>query len=104
MGLTGIGLARIKMVVGAFCDRRSRAKIRDKLRMEYSVQNQDVLIHEVRPKWDDPEKTTESSVARLRYGNGISGRGKGAPGALSSTRQVTFGPMSIHQSRCSGFT
>jgi len=51
MALTEIELARIKMVVGALCDRRSPAEVRDRLRVEYSIRNQDVLIHEVRQKW-----------------------------------------------------
>jgi len=67
MALAEIELARIKKYVGSFCARRSPIHIRDKLSLEYLIKNQDVLIYERRPKWNDPTSTTESSVAKLRY-------------------------------------
>lgn len=51
MAFAEIELARVKKVVGGFCDSRTNPEIRDKLRYEYSVQRHDVVIHEVRPHW-----------------------------------------------------
>ena len=62
-----IDLARIEKIVGDFCQRRTPVHIRDKLRLEYSVKNQDVLIFEVRPRWNNPRETVESPIAKLRY-------------------------------------
>ena len=67
MTLAEIELARIKKYVGSLCARRSPVHIRDKLSLEYRIKNHDVLIYERRPMWNDPSKTTESAVAKLRY-------------------------------------
>ena len=67
MAFTEIELARIKKIVGGFCGSRSPAHIRDKLRYDYKVQNQAVIIYEIRPQWDDPEKKIEAPLAKLNF-------------------------------------
>lgn len=67
MAFAEIELARVKKVVGGFCESRVRPEIRDKLRYEYSVHRHDVEIHEVRPHWQDPGLETRTGVAKFRF-------------------------------------
>lgn len=67
MAFAEIELARVKQIVGGFCERRVPPEIRDKLRLEYSVDRYDVVINEVRPHWKDPGKETQSPVAKFRF-------------------------------------
>jgi hypothetical protein len=60
-------LKRIDQVVGALCERRSPAHLRDKLRLSYSVKNHQVLVQEARPDWHNPSEWIESDIAKLRY-------------------------------------
>lgn len=60
-------LQRIDQVVGAFCQRRSPARLWDQIRVGYSVKNHDVLIYESRPRWRKPEEWIASEFAKLRY-------------------------------------
>jgi hypothetical protein len=60
-------LKRIEQAVGALCQRRSPAQLKDKLRLSYSVKNHEVLIYESRPDWHNPSEWIESSIAKLRY-------------------------------------
>ena len=67
MAFAEIELARVKKVVGEFCDSRTNPEIRDKLRYEYSVQRHDVVIHEVRPHWRESGRDTRTGVAKFRF-------------------------------------
>ena len=51
MAFAEIEIHKIKKLVGTFCQKRSPEHIRDKLRCEYRIQNQDVIIFE--PKLSD---------------------------------------------------
>ena len=67
MAFSELELKRIEQAVGEFCRTRSPAYLKDKLRLEYSVQGHEVVIFERRPKWDNPKTWIESPVAKLKY-------------------------------------
>lgn len=48
MAFTEIEIHKIRKLVGELCKKRSPEHIREKLRCEYKIQNQDVIIFEVR--------------------------------------------------------
>ncbi|MDP6526321.1 MAG: DUF3024 domain-containing protein [Kiritimatiellia bacterium] len=46
---------------------RPPLEIRDKLDTGYRVENQSVLLFEIRPRWDKPKDKMESPVAKATY-------------------------------------
>jgi len=51
MAYSDIELQRIKRDVGGLCEKKSPAHLRDQLRVEYKIENQSVILCEVRPQW-----------------------------------------------------
>ena len=67
MPFNDIELQRIKKEVGGLCSKRSPSHIKDKLRYEFEIEKQNVIIYEIRPKWDDPNEITKSPTAKLTF-------------------------------------
>ena len=67
MPLNDIILQKIKNEVGGLCSRRTPEKHQDKLRFEYEIVNQNVIIYEVRPAFYDPTEYIRMSFAKLTY-------------------------------------
>ncbi|MGQ0665577.1 MAG: DUF3024 domain-containing protein [Nitrospiraceae bacterium] len=67
MAFSELELKRIEQTVGEFCKKRSPPHLKDKLRLEYLVKGQDVVIFERRPRWDNPKEWIESPVAKLKF-------------------------------------
>ena len=67
MAFSEIELHRIKKEVGGFCSKRSPAHLKDQLRYDYEVDKQSVIIYEIRPMWENPQKHTKAPVAKLTY-------------------------------------
>ncbi len=67
MFFSELELQRIERDVGALCERRSPAHIRDKLRHDYKIEGQSVILFEVRPQWNDPSKYLELPYAKITY-------------------------------------
>ena len=67
MAFTEIELARVKKIVGGFCEKRVPVEIRDELRLEYSIDRHDVELYEVRPHWEDPAEEMQTPVAKFRF-------------------------------------
>lgn len=67
MSFTDVQLQRIKKEVGGLCTKRTPADLSDKLRCEYEVDKQSVIIYEVRPAWDQPSEVTRFPMAKLTY-------------------------------------
>ncbi|MCJ7615760.1 MAG: DUF3024 domain-containing protein [Desulfobacterales bacterium] len=67
MAFAEIEIHKIKKLVGMLCQKRSPEHIRDKLRCEYRIQNQDVIIFEVRPRWNNPSEETWAPFAKLKF-------------------------------------
>ncbi len=46
---------------------RPREEIRDQVDLGYKVEDQSVIIHEIRPQWDNPDKKMEPPVAKATW-------------------------------------
>jgi len=67
MAFSEIDLQRIKREVGGLCKKRSPAHLRDKLRTEYKIEGNSIILCEVRPQWDDPKIFREHSFAKITF-------------------------------------
>jgi hypothetical protein len=67
MAFSELELKRIEQTIGDFCRKRSPAHLKDKLRLEYAVKGYEVVMFERRPRWDNKNEWTESSVAKLKF-------------------------------------
>jgi hypothetical protein len=67
MPFNDIEIQRIKKEVGGLCSKRTPEHQKDKLRFEYEIEKQNVIICEIRPMWNDPSEITKLSVAKLTY-------------------------------------
>ena len=67
MAFTEIEIYKINNFVGVLCEKRVPESIRDKLRYEYKIENQDVILYEIRPRWDKPNEQTELPCAKLKF-------------------------------------
>lgn len=67
MAFTEIDLARIEKIVGGYCRVKTKPEIRDRLRMEYSIDKHDVVMYEVRPHWKLPGEELETPIAKAKY-------------------------------------
>ncbi len=67
MAFSEIELKRIDNAVGGLCRRRNRPELHDKLRLEYRVKAHDVVLFEVRPRWDGSPGTMENLVAKFKF-------------------------------------
>lgn len=69
MAFTDIELQKIKNEVGGLCSKRTPAHLKDRLRFEYEIEKQNVVIYEIRPVWNNPDEFTKSPMAKLTYIN-----------------------------------
>jgi len=67
MSFNDIELQRIKNEVGGLCSRRSPTHLKNKLRFEYEIEKQNVIIYEIRPIWNNPNEFIKSPPAKLTY-------------------------------------
>lgn len=58
---------KIKHLIGEFCQNRIPPHLREKVRLEFKITNQDVVIFEVRPVWNNPKEFTESLIAKIKF-------------------------------------
>lgn len=47
--------------------RRPPIEMRDQIDLKYKLEGQSIIIYEVRPRWNDQSKTTETNVAKATY-------------------------------------
>jgi len=67
MSFNDIELQRIKKEVGGLCSEKSPAHLKNKLRFEYEIEKQNVIIYEVRPAWDNPVEFIRAPMAKITY-------------------------------------
>ena len=68
MAFSEMDLKRIDTVVGALCRRRSPARLRSEVRVEYVVKSHSVVLYETRPRWDDATAPwTVHAFAKLTF-------------------------------------
>lgn len=47
--------------------KRPPEHMRDKIDLSYKIENQSIIIFEIRPHWKNPEEVLESDVAKTTY-------------------------------------
>ncbi len=67
MAFSEIELYKIKTYVGVLCNKRAPESIRDKLRYEHTIEKHDVIIYEIRPRWNNPDENTRMPCAKLKF-------------------------------------
>ena len=60
-------LPLIESYVQGYCDKRNKLEIYDKLHLEYEIENQSIILLEVRQHWQDPSRQTRSAFAKMKY-------------------------------------
>jgi hypothetical protein len=60
-------LRSIRTVLREFCESRVPERVRDQIRLLYAIDQNNVIIRESRPGWQDPSRWHETDVAKLRY-------------------------------------
>ncbi len=67
MAFSEIEIYKIDKFVGVLSNKRAPESIRDKLRYEYRIEGQDVILYEIRPRWDKPDEQTGMPCAKLKF-------------------------------------
>ena len=60
-------LKKIDKFVGGLCHKKTPEKYKNELKFEYRIKAHDVIIYEIRPRWDAPKEITEMTVAKLKF-------------------------------------
>ena len=67
MPFTSLEIQLIHRLVGGFCERRSPEHVKDKIRLTYTIDNQQVVISEERPFRDPLADWMVLEIAKLLY-------------------------------------
>lgn len=67
MAFNDIDHHKIKKSIGGLCEQRTPAHLKDKLRFEYEIEGQNVIIYEVRPAFRREGEFTKMPLAKLTY-------------------------------------
>lgn len=67
MAFSDIEHQKIKNKVGGFCSKMTPQHLKDKLRFEYEIENQSVIVYEIRPAFRIPGKFTKMPIAKPSY-------------------------------------
>jgi len=68
MALSDFERKKVEAEVGRFVEaHRPPEDIRNQLDIGFRIENQSVLLFEIRPRWDKPEEKMESTFAKATY-------------------------------------
>jgi len=67
MAFSELDRKRIDKHIGEYLRNRVPPAHRDKLRYEYRIEDNNVYLSEVRPRWKDPDRWQAADFAKLRY-------------------------------------
>ena len=67
MTFSELELKRINKIIGEDLRNRVPPEHRDQLRYEFRIENHNVFLSEVRPRWNQPEEWLAVDFAKLRY-------------------------------------
>lgn len=56
-----------KMMDGYIAENRPPASVRHEVDLSYRIKGQSIVIFEIRPFWDNPNKTVEEPVAKATF-------------------------------------
>ena len=57
----------IEVMEGFLINSRPPEEIRDQLDLSYKIENQSIIVFEIRPKWDNPKERIECKIATATY-------------------------------------
>ena len=57
----------IEVMEGFLINSRPPEEIRDQLDLSYKIENQSIIVFEIRPKWDNPKEKIECKIAKATY-------------------------------------
>ncbi|KAB1157678.1 DUF3024 domain-containing protein [Flavobacterium luteum] len=57
----------IEVMEGFLINSRPPEEIRDQLDLNYRIENQCVIVFEIRPKWNNPTEKIECKIAKATY-------------------------------------
>jgi hypothetical protein len=68
MALSEFERHKVEVEVGRFIEtHRPPEHIRDQLDIGFRLENQSIVLFEIRPRWDKPQEKMESPVAKATY-------------------------------------
>lgn len=67
MAFSDIDRQKIKNKVGGLCSKMTPQHLKNKLRFEYEIENQSVIIYEIRPAFRNLGEFTKMPIAKLSY-------------------------------------
>lgn len=68
MAISEFEIKRCEKIMGAFLDaHRPPVHVRNEVDFNYRIDQQSVIIFEVRPAWNNPENMIETNVAKATY-------------------------------------
>ncbi|MBC8179995.1 DUF3024 domain-containing protein [candidate division KSB1 bacterium] len=67
MALTVLEVQLVKNTVGDLCHRKTNPALKDKLRFDYKIHNQNVILLEIRPGWRNPKEFMEQEFAKFQF-------------------------------------
>ena len=67
MALSDIQRANITKRLTEYCEAKVPARVRDQVRLGFRIGVSDVVLFEVRPRFDRPKEWLEENVAKFRY-------------------------------------
>jgi len=60
-------LLLIESYVKQYCGKRNIPEVYDKLHLEHEIDNQSIILLEVRPHWQDPSRLILSAFAKMTF-------------------------------------
>lgn len=67
MAISEFEIFKVEKIAKNFCVNKNRNFPPEKLYIDFRLESQTLFIFEVRPTWNNPESTTETMVAKLRF-------------------------------------
>ena len=58
---------KIEDALREFCERRVPEHVRDKVRLNFTIRGNTVLLFEERPRWNNPSEWINLKIAQLRF-------------------------------------
>ena len=67
MALPELTQKQVEKALSEFCDKRVPVHVRDKLKLNFSISDNTVLLFEERPAYNNPEKWLNLPVSKFKY-------------------------------------
>jgi hypothetical protein len=67
MAFSELEIKRIEKIVGTFCDNRVPERFRDKVKVGFRIEAQNIFLFETRPRWNKPSEWLVLDFAKITY-------------------------------------